>query len=256
MTGIVAALAAIWGPRVVQFACSGDEAAEKAEWDTMQATIDNMMMDQEMASVSPSTSITRVSSTLNWDSTPGTQTLAAYIRDPYSGYCYTWLESGRLTGQYKLNEDQTCSTVQTGCDFSETTSSFVGLELVTDHFPPLGPGDTTQVFDPDGECSGVPGLAGTITIGYPAYQHKPEHTDILSNLVFQVASLTGEGNVLCNADGGPGGVGSTLVAATPLVGDYSDGLLGPGETLNLEFVIGLLNLEPFDFFVNTYGVVG
>ena len=77
----------------------------------------------------------------------------------------------------------------------------------------------------------------------------------LSGLFFDVASLTGERNVLCNADGGPRGVGSTLAVPIPLAGDYADGLLGPGESLDEEFVIGLAQRAPFGFFVNAIGVV-
>ena len=79
------------------------------------------------------------------------------------------------------------------------------------HFPTLGPGDTTQVFDPDGVCDGVTGLAGTLTIGATLTHNNELHTDTLSGLFFEVAALTGAGNVLCNADaearGGTGRVG-------------------------------------------------
>jgi len=128
------------------------------------------------------------------------------------------------------------------------------LEPVNDHFPPLGPGDTTTFFDPDGVCDGVTGLAGTFAIG-ATFMHNGEDTDTLSGLFFDVASLTGEGNVLCNADGGPGGVGSTLTVPIPLISNYSDGLLEPGGSFDVEFVIGLAVRVPFEFFVNLFGAV-
>ena len=145
-------------------------------------------------------------------------------------------------------------TVDDGKGGSDTdTVDITVVEPINAHFPGLSPSDTTQFFDSDGVCDGVEGLAGTLTIG-ATFVHNAADTDTLSGLFFDVAVLTGEGNVLCNADGGPGGVGSTLTVPIPLASDYSDGLLGPGESFDVEFVIGLVVHEPFDFFVNTLGI--
>jgi len=84
-------------------------------------------------------------------------------------------------------------------------------ELINDKFSPLGPGDVTTAFDPT-PCGGT--SAGTFTIGATFTNTSP---DTLSNLFFEVNTLTG-GNVLCNADGGPGGEGSTLMV--PLEGVF------------------------------------
>jgi hypothetical protein len=65
---------------------------------------------------------------------------------------------------------------------------------------------------------------------------------------FRVTELSG-GNVLLNADGGRGGVGASL---TPGVG--SDGILSPGESVTVGFVVGLQAREPFTFTVNVLGV--
>ncbi len=67
---------------------------------------------------------------------------------------------------------------------------------------------------------------------------------------FQVTQLSG-GNLLLNADGGPGGVGATL---TPDVG--ADRVLTPGETFTTEFDIGLQAWAAFTFFVDLWGVTG
>jgi hypothetical protein len=64
---------------------------------------------------------------------------------------------------------------------------------------------------------------------------------------FEVAEIS-EGNVLINADGGAGGIGSTL---TPDVG--SDKVLLPGESFTSEFRIGLATLNHFRFEVNVMG---
>jgi hypothetical protein len=61
--------------------------------------------------------------------------------------------------------------------------------------------------------------------------------------------LTG-GNVLVNSDAGPGGVGATL---SP---DVGDGILSPGESTTVAFVIGLATREAFQFHVSMRGEVG
>lgn len=111
--GIIVALAAVMVPMIIQFSGKGAEAAENREWDTVQTMIDTMMADNDMPSVHHSDSITRISDTIDWKSGPGTQTLAAYTRDTFTGYCYEWTDKGTLTAQYELNDDLTCSAVQT-----------------------------------------------------------------------------------------------------------------------------------------------
>ena len=73
-----------------------------------------------------------------------------------------------------------------------------------------------------------------------------------SELVVQVETLT-NGNVLLNADAGPavGGFGATLTV--PRRDGFSDGLLGPGEFVNIPFVICLRNTAPFTFLVDVRG---
>ena len=64
---------------------------------------------------------------------------------------------------------------------------------------------------------------------------------------FAVTDLSG-GNVVINADGGPAGVGAMV---TPNVGP--DQILSPGESITVDFVIGLQTLPPFTFFVDVIG---
>jgi hypothetical protein len=63
---------------------------------------------------------------------------------------------------------------------------------------------------------------------------------------FEVGQLT-DGNLLLNADDGPGGVRATL---TP---DTGDGMLSPGESVTTQFVIGLASQSPFSFWVYARG---
>ena len=67
-----------------------------------------------------------------------------------------------------------------------------------------------------------------------------------------VIELTG-GNVVLNAVGEPGGEGSIVKVPSAALG--ADGILSPGESFTQEFRIGLAPLDPFDFFVDAYGVL-
>jgi hypothetical protein len=65
---------------------------------------------------------------------------------------------------------------------------------------------------------------------------------------FDVGELSG-GNRLENADEGPGGEGATL---TP---DVVDGVLSPGESVTVTFVIRLMTFDRFRFFVRVRGEI-
>ena len=69
-------------------------------------------------------------------------------------------------------------------------------------------------------------------------------SDFLHRPFIEVVELTG-GNVLKNADGGPGGVGARL---TLDVGD--DRVLTPGESVTVTFVIGLESWSGFGFLIH------
>lgn len=72
----------------------------------------------------------------------------------------------------------------------------------------------------------------------------------LSELVVEVTELTND-NVLQNADGGPGGVGARLTVS--LDEDYADGVLSPGQSVNVHFIVCLTKIERFTFFVDVLG---
>ena len=118
---------------------------------------------------------------------------------------------------------------------------------ISGKFPALGPGDTTTSLA-EGGCA--EGTAFTFSV---MATFENISTDTLSGITFEVTTLTG-GNVLCNADDGPGGVGSTLTV--PLEGAYSDGFLSPEESFDVGFEIGLVAKAPFGFNVEPSGVVG
>jgi uncharacterized delta-60 repeat protein len=73
----------------------------------------------------------------------------------------------------------------------------------------------------------------------------------LSDLVVAVTTLT-NGNLLQNADGGPGGVGARLTV--PQQDGFTDGRLTPDEFVDVPFIICLTVREPFTFVVDVFGV--
>ena len=129
--------------------------------------------------------------------------------------------------------------------FAIDYSKFFVLFNLNDKFGPLGPGDVVTAFSFT-PCGGASVGTFTITATFTNIS-----SDTLSNLVVAVNTLTG-GNVLCNADGGPGGTGSQLTV--PLQGDLADGQLSPGEAFVVELPVGLQSFNPFTFVVDVLGV--
>ncbi|TLD42028.1 MAG: hypothetical protein JETT_1737 [Candidatus Jettenia ecosi] len=93
------------------------------------------------------------------------------------------------------------------------------------------------------------GAWGTFTI---TATFKNASKDNLTKLAFQVIQLTG-GNLLLNADGHAGGIGSTLTV--PFTGNYFDGALSPEENFKVDFIIGLASPSKFTFHVDALGTV-
>ena len=75
----------------------------------------------------------------------------------------------------------------------------------------------------------------------------------LTNIGHRILTLT-NGNKALNFPESPAVEGDTVT--TPLVDDYADGTLGPGESAVIPWVIGLQELKLFDFFVNVECIKG
>jgi len=73
----------------------------------------------------------------------------------------------------------------------------------------------------------------------------------LSDLLVKVATLS-NGNLLQNADGGPGGVGAVMTV--PQKNGYSDGILIKNEFVDVPFIICLKQKKAFSFFVDVLGI--
>jgi hypothetical protein len=116
--------------------------------------------------------------------------------------------------------------------------AFEFFPLVND-FVTLAPDlDTTLAPMPTPEA---PAGTFTITATFTNTSDTPLRTPF-----FTVTDLSGD-NLLLNADEGTQGVGA---ARTPEVGD---GVLAPGETMTVDFVIGLHTPERFTFLVDLFG---
>ena len=106
VVGIIVALAAVIVPLVIQFSGRGDAGAASAEWDAIQSAIDTMMADQTLTTVSASVGTAGfILDTTNFGSG---QTLAAYVRDTTTTYCYTWAASGRILTQVATASGGAC----------------------------------------------------------------------------------------------------------------------------------------------------
>jgi len=133
------------------------------------------------------------------------------------------------------------------CDIGSIESQAQAqIQNLNDKFAPLGSGDVGTAFSPT-PCGGAAVGTFTVTATFTNIS-----ADTLSNLLIAVQTLTG-GNVLCNADGGPGGAGFQLTV--PPEGDLADGQLSPGESFVVELPVGLQSFNPFTFFVDVLGEV-
>ena len=75
----------------------GDAGAASAEWDAIQSSIDTMMADNILTTVTASSG----NAAFILITTPfgSGNTLAAYVRDSATTYCYTWDNTGKILTQ-------------------------------------------------------------------------------------------------------------------------------------------------------------
>jgi len=91
------------------------------------------------------------------------------------------------------------------------------------------------------------GFVGTFSFDAELTAKDRRGSSAHSDLAVKVATLS-NGNLLQNADGGNGGVGSLLTV--PKQSGYADGTLSPGESVNVHFSLCLKANTPFTFFVD------
>ena len=102
MVGIIVALAAVIIPNVASFANRGEQGAEDAEWDNVQAAMDTMMADRDVITVTASASADQ---TNDWTALPlpsGNELFGgatSYLRATSTVYYYCWDSTGLVTSQ-------------------------------------------------------------------------------------------------------------------------------------------------------------
>ena len=107
---------------------------------------------------------------------------------------------------------------------------------------------STSSFKTSPDTAGCPtGFVGTFSF---AARLTNTQSAPMSDLILTVSTLT-NGNLLRNADEGPGGAGASITVAK--AGDFSDGLFSAGESVDQAFTICLKNNNPFSFFVDVLG---
>jgi hypothetical protein len=107
-------------------------------------------------------------------------------------------------------------------------------------------------FQTSSNTTGCPaGFVGTFR--FSARLTNQNSSPPLTSLLVQVITLT-NGNLLGNAEAGPGGVGARL--SVPRHGGFLDGVLEPNESTDVPFIICLTNKSRFTFFVDVSGIVG
>ena len=97
-----------------------------------------------------------------------------------------------------------------------------------------------------------PGFVGKFTFT-ALLTNKPD-SPAMPGVTVRVQTLT-NGNVLLDPQTNAvlGGEGAEMVV--PKACQYADGLLSPGESVEVPFVLCLKTVQPFQFFVNMFGVV-
>jgi cysteine-rich repeat protein len=152
-------------------------------------------------------------------------------------------------GDGSLQTDEECDDGNNASDITCTPTCKIPEIINTEvSFVPQGPS-----FFSTPDTTGCPGgFAGRFGFDARLTNASPSNS-IFSELFVEVNTIT-NGNLLQNADGGPGGAGSILTVPIPIVSDYSDGLLSLGEFTDVPFNICLASFSSFNFFVDVWGV--
>jgi Tol biopolymer transport system component len=163
--------------------------------------------------------------------TSGFQRLSVWPSMDAAGKRIAFFSSGDLTGE---NEEGNSEVFLATCSVVNAKVSLTALE---------------STFKTSADTTGCPaGMTGTFS--FTGSLSALASSRPLSNLQLQVQMLTND-NFLQNADLGPARIGATLTV--PTTGAYSDGVLSPGETVDVSFAICLRDRSPFRFIVDVLG---
>ena len=96
VVAIVVALAGASITSVIQFAGKGEEGAQAAEVDTVQAAMDTLMADNSIVAVTANDLTTLGNGVDDFSASPAEAALAAYVRDNPTTYFYCWDTTGKV----------------------------------------------------------------------------------------------------------------------------------------------------------------
>jgi hypothetical protein len=135
--------------------------------------------------------------------------------------------------------------VLAGTSFAQTAGFNVDSQVDLTIIP-----STYQVVRSTAGCPA--GYAGKFT--FSALLTNNATNPAMPGLAVHVATLT-NGNVLLDPQTNEvlGGTGAVL--PVPKVGQYADGLMSPGESVQVPFVLCMKSFQPFQFYVDVFGIV-
>lgn len=168
----------------------------------------------------------------------GSAALPVNLKIPLNGYALVGIQGGSAPPTLDYSAAGTLQTLTVNLPSTNLDN------LVT--FEPMSSTVRTSL-----DTSGCPsGFAAKFS--FTARLSVKTTSPSISNLVVSIATLT-NGNLVQNADGGPGGTGSVLSIAK--MGQYSDGILSPNpaEFVDVPFTLCLKTAAPFVFFVDVLG---
>ena len=114
VTGIIVVLAGIIVPLVISFSGEGEQAAQAGERETIQTSIQSMMVKHDLtsvtASVTTNTNGEKINSTGTQFSTATGINLESFMDQASTLFCYKWGSDGRVTQQNDITDAGACTS--------------------------------------------------------------------------------------------------------------------------------------------------
>ncbi len=194
-----------------------------------------------------------------WGRYSGEATIIRHNLDSSSANTYMVPESGRNDGWTGLAWDNNylwvCNrrTEPSGSKYSE--KAIYKLKAIRPDHPSLNEYVTfdhnSSIYTFTSDTAGCPdGCVGKFR--FDANLANISDHYLLTNLLVEIAELTNDNLILTDT----GLIGKGNGFDVPENNDYTDGILGSGEDVNVPFTVCLKNKDPFRFFVDVYGGAG
>ena len=114
VTGIIVVLAGIIVPLVISFSGEGEDAAQAGERETIQTSIQSMMVKHSLktvtASLTTNTNGEQINSTGTQFSTATGINLESFMDQASSKFCYKWGTDGRVIQQNDITTEGSCTS--------------------------------------------------------------------------------------------------------------------------------------------------